>query len=107
MFGNSVRETTTTDSSGQYLFDELTPGTYRIEEQQPARYRDGEETVGSLGGATGEEPGLLIIPNDVDAGQLDDLLFGIQLESGENGTDYNFGEQAISVSKRRFMRRRG
>ena len=104
IYGNTVEETTQTDANGRYWFVDLNPGTYRIEETQPERYLDGEETVGTLGGATGKEPGLLIIPNDVDATQIDDLLFGINLQSGEDGTDYNFGEQAVSISKLNFIR---
>ncbi len=102
--GQTVVKTTRTNFQGDYLFDNLTPGSYRVEETQPTRYRDGKDHVGSLGGATGNNPGGLLIPNDVDRGQLDDLLFGIQLSSGDVGVDYDFGEQAVSISKQQFLR---
>lgn len=102
--GQTVVRTTTTDFKGDYLFENLTPGSYRLEESQPTRYRDGKDHVGTLGGATGNNPGALLIPNDVDSRQIDDLLFGIQLNSGDVGTDYDFGEQAVSISKQQFLR---
>ena len=37
--GGSVITTTTTDASGRYLFDGLTPGTYSVEVEQPNGYR--------------------------------------------------------------------
>ena len=102
--GQSVVRTTRTDSSGNYLFEDLTPGNYRLEETQPNRYRDGKDHVGTLGGATGTQPGVFIVPADVSSEQLNDLLFGITLSSGDVGTDYDFGEQAVSISKQEFLR---
>ena len=103
--GATVVRTTTTAADGSYLFDNLTPGTYRVEEAQPSRYRDGKDHLGTQGGATGSNPGPLLIPNDVDATQLQDLFFEIQLDSGEVGQQYDFGELAVSVSKVDFIRR--
>ena len=50
-------------------------------------------------------PGQLLIPNDVDPSQLQDLFFNIELQGGDAGMDYDFGELAISFSKRSFLAR--
>jgi len=73
--GNLVA-TTTTNSAGQYKFDNLVPGTYRVRELQPAGYFDGEDMVGSAGG--------VLLEND--------LIADITLDSGEVAVDYNFCE---------------
>ena len=67
-----------TKQNGYYEFANLAPGTYKIvESQQPADYYDGKDALGSLGGQS-----------------LDDLdtFTGIVVRSGDDGTDYNFGE---------------
>ena len=67
---------TTTDGSGHYSFNNLPPGTYTIEETQPAGYLDGQETLGSLGGT---------VSND---------RFGnVTLANGATGVNYDFGEE--------------
>src|SRR5262249_49556474 len=56
--GNPVFATTTTDSSGSYVFTGLpasSPAGYSISEIQPAGYLDGKESVGSLGGAVAND----------------------------------------------------
>jgi hypothetical protein len=70
--------TTTTNADGQYLFRNLTPGTYSIAEQQPSGFSDGGEQLGSLGGT---------VQNDAFA--------DINLTGGVDATDYNFGEHPI------------
>jgi hypothetical protein len=104
VMGATVVRTTFTAADGSYLFDNLNPGTYRIEETQPARFDDGKDHVGTLGGATGEDPGLFLIPNDVDSEQINDLLFGITLGSGDAGLQYDFGELSHNISKADFVR---
>jgi hypothetical protein len=103
--GATVIRTTTTNASGNYLFDELNAGTYRIIETQPTRYKDGKDAIGSHGGYLGEEPGPFIIPNDVSSDEVKDLFIGIELGTGIDATDYDFGEQAVSISKRNFLSR--
>jgi hypothetical protein len=44
--GAITPKTTTTDSSGNYTFSGLTPGTYTIAETQPTGYFDGQEQNG-------------------------------------------------------------
>ncbi len=78
--GNVVAQTTT-NAQGEYEFTNLRPGTYSIVELQPAGYLDGDEHVGSAGGAvTG-----------------DDKLGNIVLGTGVNGTDYDFCEHDPSM----------
>ncbi len=102
--GTAVVRTTTTDSNGNYLFENLNSGDYRIIESQPTRYKDGKDAVGSHGGFLGENPGPFVIPNDVTSDQVKDLFIGIQLGSGINATDYDFGElDSTVISKRAFL----
>ena len=75
--GRSVSLTTRTDSDGSYSFANLRAGTYTITEVQPSGWRDGKESVGSLGGTVGS-----------------DAISGIQLVSGVTGVNYNFGERS-------------
>jgi serine-aspartate repeat-containing protein C/D/E len=65
-----------TDAGGHYIFDNLEPARiYRVVETQPNGYRDGKDTIGSLGGK---------VANDV--------LYSISVAPGDKGVDYNFGE---------------
>ena len=102
--GATVVRSVATGADGSYLFDNLNPGTYRLVETQPARYKDGKDHVGTLGGATGENPGPFLVPNDIDSEQMKDLLLGITLESGDAGLQYDFGEQAVNTSKADYVR---
>lgn len=69
-------QTTLTDATGQYRFDQLRPGVYTVQETQPADYLDGPEQIGSVGGR-------LVLP---------DTITDIRLVSGTGATEYNFGE---------------
>lgn len=73
--GNRIA-TTTTDANGTYIFENLMPGTYGVEEVTPAGYLDGDEHVGSLGGALG----------------ANDVIEAIPVAAGDIGFDYNFCE---------------
>jgi len=77
--GAAVSLTAQTDANGAYVFDALRPGTYTINEVQPAGLMDGSDSAGTLGGLAG-----------------DDVISEIQLTGGQNGTGYNFGEIAPS-----------
>ena len=48
--GNSVTLTTTTAADGTYSFSNLRPGTYQVNEIQPAVFLDGKDTAGTTGG---------------------------------------------------------
>jgi hypothetical protein len=76
--GTPVTRTTATDAQGRYAFTQLAPGQYRVAETQPARFLDGRDRVGSLGGQ--------LQPDAVD------LIF---LHANDNGTDYDFGENGL------------
>jgi hypothetical protein len=103
--GTFVERTTTTDASGNYLFENLEAGTYRLTETQPSHFKDGKDSVGTHGGFLGENPGPLTIPNDVTPDQIKDLIIGVQLGSGIEAQNYDFGELAATISKRDFLRR--
>lgn len=102
-FGATVVRTTTTDSNGNYLFDQLNSGMYMIIESQPAPYRDGRDSVGSHGGYLGEEPGPFVVPNDVSDDEVKDLIIGVELGSGIDATNYDFGELAVTGTKRSYI----
>ena len=73
--GQAVSMTVKTAADGSYTFAGLRPGTYTIQETQPAGYTDGSDQLGSLGG---------IVAND--------LFSSILVQSGSIGVNYNFGE---------------
>ncbi|MGL6073567.1 MAG: SdrD B-like domain-containing protein [Fimbriiglobus sp.] len=73
--------TATTDAQGNYLFDNLPAGLYRINETQPTRWNDGKDTAGNLGGTT-----------------TNDQFAEITIPAGGVGTQYNFGERGTFIS---------
>ena len=76
----STGKTTTTDANGNYKFDNLLPGTYRVAETQP----NGWISVGS-------QPGT--VDGAVDGTSTDvDTLSDAVLLGGQDGIHYNFGE---------------
>ena len=71
--------TTTTDSLGQYRFDQLSAGNYQVRQQQPVAYLDGKESLGSVNGSpTGT------------VGQ--DQFTSIVIAQGLAAVNYDFGE---------------
>ena len=71
----AVNKTAVTDANGFYQFQNLMPGTYAINEAQPANYLDGKDTIGSQGGTAGN-----------------DVLSNIVMAMGVEGVNNNFGE---------------
>ncbi len=71
-----VIDTTQTDANGHYKFDNLTPGVYSVRETQPSGYFHGGQVPGAPNG---------------DA-SVADLISGINIESGDRLTEYNFCE---------------
>lgn len=71
---------TLTDSAGFYKFSLLRPGNYRIVEVTPNGYLDGKDSVGTIQGSV---VGTLATSDDIT---------NIQLPSGMNGINYDFGE---------------
>ncbi|QDS97157.1 DUF11 domain-containing protein [Adhaeretor mobilis] len=94
--GNSVSLTTVTDAGGMYMFSNLQPGQYNITEQQPTRYRDGQETVGNNDDPSGSSAQGLAALDQFDAeGEVVSSGFGgVELVPGADAYDYNFGELA-------------
>ncbi|MET3464246.1 SdrD B-like domain-containing protein [Variovorax atrisoli] len=87
MYGNPVSLTTTTAAgTGNYAFNNLTPGNYTLTETQPAGFVDGADAAGSAGGTAGN-----------------DVVSAITLASNVNGTGYNFGEQLTRITTRVFV----
>src|SRR5207248_2958804 len=80
--GNPVSQTATTGATGLYSFTNLRPGTYQLNETQPAGYLDGRDTIGTPGGTT-----------------TNDQFAAINLVAGFSGVNNNFGElRAASIS---------
>ncbi len=77
--GNLVASTTT-DANGFYEFDDLAPGAYSIVEVQPDAYLDGDESIGRVNG------------QPVGLNPVNDRFVGVDLQSGDAGTMYNFCE---------------
>ncbi len=75
--GNPTGITTLTDADGQFAFNNLFPGTYGLQELQPAGYLDGQDRAGTAGGVV-DDPA--------------DRITLISLGQGESGLDYTFGE---------------
>lgn len=101
--GNEVYLTTTTDSNGFYLFDNLRPSNaqgYHLNETQPGGYRDGEESRGTFNHPDGQ--GSLGTSN-LTLQVLDDAFAGLNLPPGAHAMDFNFGELSSFVSKRLFL----
>jgi hypothetical protein len=51
LYGHSISVSMTTDDNGQYVFDNLMPGSYSISEQLPGGVTQGKLTLGSAGGS--------------------------------------------------------
>jgi fimbrial isopeptide formation D2 family protein/uncharacterized repeat protein (TIGR01451 family) len=73
--GAAVSITATTGADGSYRFGDLRPGTYALDEAQPAGYLDGRDAAGTEGGSL-----------------ADDRIAGIGLTPGATGAGYDFGE---------------
>lgn len=82
-FGNQIYTETITDENGEYVFNDLAPGTYSLSQIQPEGYLDGADFVGSVDG---------IQMGIIDEGS-DDRIVEIVLGSGSTGVGYNFSER--------------
>ncbi|MEO2048959.1 MAG: SdrD B-like domain-containing protein [Pirellulales bacterium] len=103
--GQAVTRTTETGSDGKYNFDNLMPGQYMLIESQPDRLDDGKDSVGQVSdGQTEEIVGFLALDLFANDDKDADAIEGIQLEGGDQGDDYNFGELVHQSSKADFVR---
>ena len=73
--GHVVQQVVSTDANGDYSFSRVSPGTYAITETHPNHFRDYVDNVGTLGGTAGRN-----------------VVGGVTVTGGANGTGYNFGE---------------
>jgi hypothetical protein len=73
--GQPANQTTVTNASGAYSFDNLLEGVYQLIETRPAGYIDGADTIGTPGGTTGN-----------------DTFTSIVLPAGFAGMNNNFAE---------------
>ncbi|MFM9926103.1 SdrD B-like domain-containing protein [Variovorax sp. H27-G14] len=87
--GNAVDRTVQTAADGRYLVDALVPGTYQIDETQPAGMADGPESLGTVGGAP---------RGSANPGGTNDRFGGLALVSEDVGIDYNFGERGGQIA---------
>ncbi|MEO8523607.1 MAG: SdrD B-like domain-containing protein [Caldimonas sp.] len=79
--GTAITRTTTTDSSGNYSFPTLAPGTYAVHEPtQPAATLNGTTVAGSTGGTA------------TTVATLPSVVSGIVLGVGQSSAGNNFGE---------------
>jgi hypothetical protein len=106
--GAAVTKTTLTDALGHYKFDNLKPGTYEVKETHPLPYKDGLDTVGK----TFNDLGALASPTAFNALDLNDqdefdadAIQNLQVDSGYAAKDFNFGEFAVTITKRNFVQR--
>lgn len=83
--GNPVNETVTSDSSGNFTFNGLRPGTYTLTQTQPQNFANGSTTAGTAGGTASG--------NSVQ---------NIVLVGGETATDYLFAELGNRATGRVF-----
>jgi len=86
--GNPVSLQTFTDGFGRYSFNNLRPGTYTVQEWQPAGWIDGFDTIGSVGGTSGNDNHTLV------------------LGANQQAVNYNFGEFGLAptaVTKRNYL----
>jgi serine-aspartate repeat-containing protein C/D/E len=76
--GNKISETRT-NAEGDYAFENLYPGEYIVRETQPGSFIDGKDVLGEVNGVTA---------GDYDTNDE----FCVKLGSGDDGTNYDFGE---------------
>ena len=88
--GNKITSTTT-NSSGNYSFGNLSPGTYQLVETILSNYLGTGNDVGTVNGNT-------------DGAYVDNMTIGsIALNSGQSGSGYNFGEaKPVCISGKVF-----
>ena len=108
IFGASVTRTTVTNANGFYNFVNLMPGTYHVQQTQPAKYKDGKDTIGNtfnhLGEISAQQNGFLGLDQNAGDNIDADSIQQIALDSGFAAKDYNFGELAVTTSKVDFIR---
>ena len=75
-----------TSDGGFYLFEDLDPGTYLLHEIQPTGVDDGEEILGSLGGAIPANDTMRLTLERIDATNYIFAELGQSVASGDTAT---------------------
>jgi hypothetical protein len=85
--GANVSRLVQTDAEGEYFFDDLLPGVYRLVESQPTGFGDWFDSAGNGGGRASN-----------------DMISDIVLTPGMQARNYSFAEiDPLHVSKRDFL----
>ncbi|MEM6979585.1 MAG: SdrD B-like domain-containing protein [Planctomycetota bacterium] len=88
--------TALTDADGRYQFDGLEPGEYTLRQVQPQGFT-----------SVGADPGQVTDTGNMqrDEGNVVsvDEIGSIVLDEGDQGTNYDFAERLINVTKRMFL----
>ncbi len=95
--GNDVDITVQTDADGLFNLSDLRPSDasgYTLTETQPAGYRDGRETVGTVAGTVSGTATNAAF----DASPANNAISGILLGAGQSGEGYLFGERGARLS---------
>ncbi|MGA0612415.1 SdrD B-like domain-containing protein [Caldimonas sp. KR1-144] len=92
--GRTVSRTLTTAADGSYSASDLLPGSYQLDETQPAGAGDGPEHLGSVGGTP---------RGSANPGGVNDRFGAIALVSEEAGVDYDFGERGGQITGRVYV----
>ena len=87
--GRAVSSVLTTAADGSFSAAGLLPGSYQLDETQPAGTGDGPEHLGSVGGSA---------RGTANPGAVNDRFGAIALASEEAGTDYDFGERGGQIT---------
>jgi hypothetical protein len=91
--GQSVSLLAITGPDGSFSFQDLRPGTYSLSEEQPTNYLDAGSAIGTgiqFGGTSANS----------------NFLTNIQIQGGEDGVEYRFGELGkipSIISKRSYL----
>jgi len=91
---------TWTDWDGSYLFTNLGPGVYKVVEEQPESFHDGQDVPGQIIGGAGNLP----LGNGGSADEKNSFVLLLPEEA--YAVDFNFGEWALTgdfSSKRQLM----
>jgi hypothetical protein len=101
--GETIKLTMITKSNGAFTFNSLSPGQYALTETQPIKYVQGKPNQLKL-----EEAALsgLSEADEDDMVVESDHYAGIVLTTGEQATDYDFGEWGLKtryLSKRQLI----
>jgi uncharacterized repeat protein (TIGR01451 family) len=91
--GRGLVRSAVTDEDGWYSFGDIPPGTYRIDESRPSGWLEGRDELGTVNGA----------PRGGLAGK--GQVVRVELPSGGEGRNYNFGELLPAAIEGTVVRR--